>query len=151
MYNRPIVPDNFLVPVEYNTSNFILKPLSIHHLVRDYEAVMSSVERLKGLMDDSGWPEGLTIKENLIDLGWHEREFTLRHSFAYTVLSLNETMCLGCCYIYPDDNSIDKINAFYWIREEYLKDGYEDELGLVFRKWLENDWPFKYINFPGRD
>ena len=67
MYNRPIVPDNFLVPEEYKASNFILKPLSVHHLVRDYEAVMSSVVHLKGLMDDSGWPEGLTIKENLID------------------------------------------------------------------------------------
>ena len=112
---------------------------------------MSSVEHLRGLMDDSGWPEGLTIKENLIDLGWHEREFTLRHSFAYTVLSLDETVCLGCCYIYPDDISLDKINAFYWIREKYLKDGYEDELGMVFRKWLENDWPFKSLSFPGRN
>ena len=38
---------------------------------------MSSVKHLQGLMDDSKWPENLTIEDNLIDLGWHQREFTL--------------------------------------------------------------------------
>jgi hypothetical protein len=45
---------------------------------------MSSQKHLLGLMgSDDGWPLKLTLEENLIDLGWHQREFTLRHSFAY--------------------------------------------------------------------
>ena len=39
----------------------------VRDIIKDYDAVMSSVDHLKGLMDDSGWPEGLTIEENLIE------------------------------------------------------------------------------------
>ena len=41
------------------------------------------------------------LEENLIDLGWHHREFTIRHSFAYTVMTLDESRSLGCAYLYP--------------------------------------------------
>ena len=67
MYSRKIVPTDFIVPEKIEKSEFILKPLTVRDIVKDYDAVMSSVDHLKGLMDDSGWPEGLTIEENLID------------------------------------------------------------------------------------
>ncbi|MEC9011948.1 MAG: GNAT family N-acetyltransferase, partial [SAR324 cluster bacterium] len=82
MYNRPIVKDDFEVPEELVTKNFILRPLTINYLDRDYEAVMESEKHLYKLMDDSDWPKKMTLNENLVDLGWHEREFSLRHSFA---------------------------------------------------------------------
>ena len=68
--------------------------LTIHDLVKDYDAVMSSVEHLKETYSaiwGSDWPEGLTLEEDLIDLGWHQREFTLCNSFAYTVMSPDES------------------------------------------------------------
>jgi hypothetical protein len=120
-------------------------------VIKDYDAVMSSVGHLKGLMDDSGWPDRLTIEENLIDLGWHQREFTERHSFAYTVLSPNDHECIGCCYIYPSEKKEFEVQAFYWIRQDMLSDGLEERLGEVFKEWLRKEWPFKSIEFPGRD
>ena len=42
------------------------------------------------------WPDGLTLEVNLIDLAWHQREFTIGHSFAYTVMNDDESRCLGC-------------------------------------------------------
>ena len=101
-------------------------------------------------MDDSDWPVGLTIEENLIDLGWHQREFTLGHSFAYTVVSLDGEVCLGCCYIYPSENKEFEVQAFYWIREDLLSNGLEERFGEVFKVWIKNDWPFKTTEFPGR-
>ena len=96
MYSRPIVPNSFSIPQSLKTDEFALKPLTVDNLIKDYDAVMSSVEHLQGLMgSDDGWPLGLTIEENLIDLGWHQREFTLRHSFAYSVMSLDDELCLG--------------------------------------------------------
>ena len=87
MYDRPIVPKDFIVPEFLKTSEFILKPLTIGYLIKDFDAVMSSIEHLSGLMDPNDrWPIGLTIEENLVDLGWHQREFTLRHSFATHLL-----------------------------------------------------------------
>ena len=113
---------------------------------------MSSVEHLQGLMgSDDGWPLGLTIEENLIDLGWHQREFTLRHSFAYSVMSLDGELCLGCCYIYPSMKSEYQAQAFYWIRQEHLVNGLEARLSSKFKRWLETDWPFSRIEFPNRD
>ena len=85
MYNRKIVPVNFEVPEKYETDRFLLTPLNVNDLIQDYEAVIVSVSHLKGLIDQSNWPEGLAIEDNLVDLGWHQREFNLAHSFAYAV------------------------------------------------------------------
>ena len=89
MYSRSIIPNEFNAPTEYITEKFVLRPLTIQYVEEDYEVVMSSVDHLYKLMDNSEWPKGLSLQENLIDLGWHQREFTLGHSFAYTVLSLS--------------------------------------------------------------
>ena len=90
MYNKRFVPKKFIPPKKFEAEEFVFLPLTIHDLVRDFEAVMSSVKHLQGLMDESKWPENLTIEDNLIDLGWHQREFTLGHSFAYSISRKDE-------------------------------------------------------------
>ena len=57
MYSPPIVKNTFKVPAELITENFILKPLTIKYVDKDYEAVMKSVDHLYRLMDDSEWPK----------------------------------------------------------------------------------------------
>ena len=147
-----MVPDDFLVPQEFETSEFVLQPLTVSNLIKDYDAVMSSVSHLKGLMGaDDDWPLGLTLEGNLIDLGWHQREFTLKHSFAYSVMSLDKTLCLGCCYIYPSEKTKFDAQAFYWIRNEYLDNGLETRLGLAFQSWIQTEWPFLKVDYPGRN
>ena len=149
MYSRPLVPKNFKVPEIYSSEEFIFKPLTVSNLIKDYDAVVSSVEHLTGLMDaENKWPAGLSIEENLIDLGWHQREFTLRHSFAYTVLSPKNEDYLGCCYIYPSDKLNFDAQAFFWIRQSRLADGLEERLGIIFEEWLHSEWPFKKIDIP---
>ena len=66
MYNRPIISENLSVPDEYKTANFVLKPISIHHLIKDYGAVMSSVKHLKDLMDYNSCLKGLPLKKILL-------------------------------------------------------------------------------------
>ena len=65
MYSRPIVKDSFKVPTELVTKNFILRPLTIKYVDKDYEAVMKSVDHLYKLMDDSEWPKEMTFDEIL--------------------------------------------------------------------------------------
>src|SRR5215510_11038582 len=114
MYSRPLVPADFDVPLRLDGDRFILRPLTVNDLIKDYDAVMTSTDRLVGFMNPSGtWPRRLTLEEDLIDLGWHQREFTMRHSFAYTVMSPDEQECLGCCYIYPSDNPDYDAMTFY--------------------------------------
>jgi hypothetical protein len=151
MYRRPLVPDSFAVPDRLETPGFTLRPLTVHDVVRDYDAVMSSAAELQGRMaDGSTWPEGLTLEENLVDLGWHQREFTIRHSFAYTVVSPDGTRCLGCCYIYPSADPDFDAACFYWARQSRIGDAADSALGAVFRGWLQRDWPFRRVAYPGR-
>jgi hypothetical protein len=152
MYSRPIVPKDFVVPERLACDGFHLRMLSVDDVVKDFDAVIASRQNLKGLMSPiDDWPEGLTLKENLIDLGWHQREFTQRHSFAYTVMAADESQCLGCCYIYPSARQGYEVEAFYWARGDAAGAGLEPRLGRAFRDWLERDWPFRGVAFPGRD
>jgi hypothetical protein len=152
MYSRPLVPADFAVPLRLDGDGFILRPLTVNDLIKDYDAVMTSADRLVGLMSPSStWPRGLTLEEDLIDLGWHQREFTKRHSFAYTVMAPNEEECLGCCYIVPSNKAGYDAAAYYWARSSMLAGGFEDRLGAAFRTWLAKAWPFARVAYPGRD
>lgn len=152
MYRRSLVPSEFVVPLSLEGNGFRLRPLTIHDLVKDYDAVMTSVDHLKGLMEpDSDWPIGLTLEDDLIDLAWHYREFTIRHSFAYTMMAPDESRCLGCCYINPSADPAFDADVFYWARQSELASGLEDRLGAAIRQWLKADWPFQRVAFPGRE
>ena len=79
---RQFVPAEFDVPSELSTVNFRLRMLSVDDVEKDFEAVTSSAARVSKVWPDSGWPAGLTLRQNLIDLGGHEKEFQNRTSFA---------------------------------------------------------------------
>lgn len=152
MYNKPMVPPGFAVPERLTGRGYHLRMLSIDDVEKDFEAVMASAGRLKGLLDPkSPWPDGLTKKEDMIDLAWHEREFTLRHSFAYTVMSADESTCLGCAYIFPSNTPTFDALVYYWARAGQNADDFDLELGDLIRTWLRTVWPFKAVAFPGRE
>lgn len=151
---KRLVPDDFVVPPHLETAHFRLRMLTIHDLIKDFVAVMASEEELKktfSVMDTSRWPEGLTLEENLIDLGWHQREFTLRYSFAYTVMSLDESRCLGCVYIDPTRKEGHDAQVTLWTHSDELKHGLDDELYRIVQSWIREVWPFQKPAFPGRE
>lgn len=145
-----LVPDDFDVPLRLETPDFILRPLTIHDLIKDYGAVMSSVERLTDLFGPgSGWPrDDMTLEEDLVDLGWHQGEFARRSSFAYTVMAPDESHCLGCAYIYPAERQGYEAKAFCWVRTSAAH--LDEALYGAFSDWLARVWPFAQVAFPGR-
>jgi hypothetical protein len=152
MYGRQIVPANYEVPNRLEGPGYHLRMLSVTDLDKDFEAVVASADRLRGLLDpDSSWPDGITKDEDLIDLAWHQREFTIRHSFAYTVMSADESRCLGCMYIFPSDRRGYDAKVFYWARSGTDADARDEDLGCVIRSWLHSRWPFASVAYPGRD
>ena len=81
------LPNNFIVPEKYETSDFHFTVLEPSLTKIDYEAVMSSQERLRQVfrLNDS-WPaKEMTIDENTKDLIRHESEFRMKKAFAYSV------------------------------------------------------------------
>ncbi|MBT6265597.1 MAG: GNAT family N-acetyltransferase [Halieaceae bacterium] len=144
------VPPEFVVPAELLTTKFKLRMLSIGDVEKDFEAVTSSAAHLSEVWPDTGWPHGLTLNQNLVDLGWHEKEFQNRSSFAYTVVTLDESYVLGCVYFYPTNKSGYDAEVFLWVRESELSVGLDAELFTAVDGWLAAEWPFRQPAYPGR-
>ncbi len=146
------VPVSFSVPSGIETTNFKLRMLTINDLIKDYDAVMTSVDHLKGVFGlESSWPEGVTLEQDLIDLGWHQKEFQLKRSFAYTLMNLDESRCLGCVYIEPSEKADYDARVILWVRQSELGSGFDDQLFATVKKWLSEKWPFTKPAFPGRE
>jgi hypothetical protein len=62
----PFVPPDFQVPKTLETAEFRLRMLTVHDVIKDYEAVMTSVAHLRRLYPNGKWPEGLTLEQNLL-------------------------------------------------------------------------------------
>jgi hypothetical protein len=146
----PFVPSDFAVPATLETDEFRLRMLSVHDVVKDFDAVMSSVDHCKTIWPGGTWPEGLTIEQNLIDLGWHQKEFQTRRSFAYTVVNPSESKVLGCVYVEPSHKRGYDAEVYLWARQSELAGGLEDRLYAAVKDWIATVWPFEASAFPGR-
>ena len=151
---RRLLRLDFEVPERLETEEFRLRMLTVNDLIKDYDAVMSSVEHLKSTFSviwEDSWPEGLTLEEDLIDLGWHQREFTLGFSFAYTVMNLDESVCLGCVYFEPTSKADYDVAITMWVRASELASRLDRRLFQTVESWVASEWPFSNPAYPGRD
>jgi len=151
---RKFVSEDFQVPESLVTNRMKLRMLSVSDVVKDYDAVMSSCDHLMKTIPfgpDHKWPIGLSLEQNLIDLGWHQKEFQRRSSFAYTVLTLDENQCLGCVYIDPSNKKDFDAEICLWVRQSELETGLDGHLFSTVKDWISKDWPFKNVAYPGRE
>ena len=150
---NPFVPADFKVPDTLQNEHFRIRMLSVNDVEKDYDAVMTSIEHLQGVFGPkSKWPsKDLTFEQDLNDLEWHQKEFETRSSFAYTIVSLDESQVLGCLYIYPSKKADFDAIIYMWVRESEVANGLDLILYNVVKQWIKNDWPFKNIAYPGRD
>ena len=126
------------LPRECDLGQIRLTPLSPDHVEEDYAAVMSSADVLRGLFGD--WPDGLTLEDDLIDLAWHEREFTTRRSFAWIIRD-GEGSYLGCAYVFPAPGQRGMVEVATWIRNIPERLPTQDRFNATFRQWLEEVLP----------
>ncbi len=147
------VPADFEVPAKVETAEFRIRMLTVNDVVKDYDAVMSSLAHLQGMfLDHWGWPTAeLSLEQDLIDLGWHQKEFQNRTSFAYTVVTLDESRVLGCIYVFPFKGEGYDADVALWVRSDVLKTGMDERLFQTVKSWMADDWPFEKVAYPGRD
>jgi hypothetical protein len=131
--NTPFVPSDFSVPEKLETPEFRLRMLTVNDVVKDYDAVMTSVDHLRGVFGPhSTWPQR-------------------RSSFAYTVMDPTESTCLGCVYIDPTTKRGYDAEVFLWVRKSEFDKGLDPKLLLAVKEWVAEKWPFKKVAYPGRD
>lgn len=148
----PLVPADFNVPTVFENQHLRIRTLTVNDVVKDYDAVMSSIDHLQGVFGpNSTWPSpDLSFEQNLIDLGWHQKEFQIRSSFAFTVVTLDEERVIGCVYIFPTGKGDFDASITMWVRADVVKDGYDSILFNTVKDWVSADWPFKNPAYPGR-
>ena len=151
--NNPFVPKDFKVPDTLQNEHFRIRMLTVNDVVKDYDAVMTSLPHLQEMfLPIWNWPtEDLTFEQDLIDLGWHQKEFQTRRSFAYTVVSLDESQVLGCLYIEPCKKADFDAEIYMWVRQSEVANGLDPILFETVKKWVEDEWPFKNPAYPVRE
>ena len=150
--NKPFVPKDFKVPDTLQNQHLRIRMLTVNDVVKDYDAVMTSIDHLQKMYPLSSWPaKDLTFEQDLIDLGWHQKEFQIRSSFAYTVVSIDESKVLGCLYINPTTKGDYDATISMWVRSSMLDQGLDAILYSLVKDWIKEDWPFKKVAYPGRE
>jgi len=148
----PFVPASFEVPAKLETDHFRLRKLTIHDVVKDYDALMNSFPHARSTDPAAPWPAHLTVEENLIDLAWHQKEFENRTSFVYTVVTLDESMVIGCVYINPTRKVGYDAEVRLWTRPtEQFAHISEAILKRTVEQWLAAQWPLQAPGFAGID
>jgi hypothetical protein len=153
--NTPFIPDDFQVPTQLKTSDFLIRKLCYSDAKLDYAAVMSSIDIIRKTRGGA-WPTAdLSFVDDQIDLAWHQREFENGTSFAYTVMNLDETECLGCLYLYPpgfrDDSSKDaEVDVSFWVTQKAYDNGLYPKLYHALDSWLKDVWPMKRIVYTNK-
>lgn len=147
------VPKDFKVPDTLQNEHFRIRMLTVNDVVKDYDAVMTSLSHLQEMFFSIwNWPTAdLTFEQDLIDLGWHQKEFQMRSSFAYTVVNLDESQVLGCLYIYPTKKAEFDAEIYMWVRTSALENGLDTILFDTVKSWISIDWPFEKVAYPGRE
>ena len=148
---KRFIADDFEIPLLHETTEYRLRMLAVDDVEKDYDAVMSSVDHLKNVWPGSGWPNGVTLEKNLEDLERHQREFLSRSSFAYTVVTLDESQVIGCVYINPTRKLGHDAEVYLWVRESELENGLDGRLHETVTRWLADNWPFDNPAMPGRE
>ncbi|MCV3271879.1 hypothetical protein [Roseobacter sinensis] len=130
------------LPREATFGPFRLSPLSVAQVDEDFKAVTASVRVLTGLFGDD-WPKGLTRADNLIDMGWHEREFTALRSFAWIVRD-TAGHYLGCAYLYPEIAVRGRGEVVTWMCDTPERLQHLAAFNAAFRDWLTPFLPQGY-------
>jgi hypothetical protein len=151
MSQGPLVPDDFVVPLELQTAHFRLEPLGPQHNAADHAAWMSSISHIQSTpgFAGHGWPtdEGFSAEENLGDLVQHADEFERRVAFAYTVLSPDSNAdVIGCLYVNPGALP-GAVDVRSWVRADVAD--LDGVLRQSVREWLARSWPFDEVTYAG--
>jgi hypothetical protein len=158
MSDQFFVPVEFAVPGGLTAEEFRLEPLGPQHNAADYAAWTASIGHIQATpgFAGTGWPQQMSLAENLRDLERHAQDFAGRRGFTYTVLSTGTGEVIGCVYIYPPRGespggaSAGEQHAAVssWVRADCAE--LDPVLYHTVRAWLERDWPFHLIEYAPR-
>ena len=148
-----LVPPGFEVPLEVQGDGFTVVPLGPDLTDIDYAAYMSSIEHLQETFTRSDrWPTAeLTREDAVLDMETEQGRFERRESFAYAVLTPDGTRERGCVYVRPATKPGYDATVSLWVTKAEFDAGFDGELYDWVQEWIETEWPFENVAYPGRE
>ncbi|WP_339694190.1 twin-arginine translocation pathway signal protein [uncultured Parasphingorhabdus sp.] len=146
------IPADFDAPTLVETENFKLVPLGPELVDIDFAAYMSSIEHLQQTFTRStGWPhQDISAADAMRDMENEQARFEKRQSFAYAVLTPDGTRERGSLYVRPSSVDGHDAEVSMWVTKAEYDAGFDAELYAWARRWIESDWPFEKVAYPGR-
>lgn len=146
------IPSDFEPPVLVETDDFDVVPLGPDLVDVDFAAYMSSIEHLQETFTRStGWPHAdISDEDAMKDMVNEEGRFNRRESFAYGVLSKDGQRELGCIYVRPSSKPGYDAEVSLWVTKAEYDAGFDAELYAWTQQWVEENWPFEDVAYPGR-
>ncbi|MER7705946.1 BTAD domain-containing putative transcriptional regulator [Kitasatospora sp. NPDC097605] len=151
MSRRPFVPHRFEVPERLEGPGFLLRPITIRDLAQDHALVTASRDQLRAQFGQAwNWPPpDLTEDQDLVQLAWHQHEFTRRTSFALAVVAPADDRLLGCVHLDPPGDPRHEADLFFWTGAG-PGSALDRALSTTLDHWVTTHWPWQHIARPGR-
>lgn len=145
------VPEGFKAPFQVEMPFFTLRKLTVDEVVKDYAAVMSSRESLRRIFYESDtWPsDDMTLEENYNDLLVHQEEFDNNEGFAYTIVTPDDSRCIGCFYLFPFAFDAFDSKVYYWFVDD-VAETLTSPFQAFIEKWIPETFGHEKIIYPGR-
>jgi hypothetical protein len=143
---------HFDVPTKVEEPGFKLVPLGPDLAKVDFDAYMSSIEHLqKTFSRSTSWPrEGISDADAMRDMRSEQARFNSRKSFAYAVLTPDGRRERGCVYVSPSPVKGYDAVVRLWVTKADYDTGFDAELYAWVTNWMQKDWPFRKVAYPGR-
>lgn len=147
-----LVPASFTVPTLVETPGFKLVPLGPDVVKQDFDAYMSSIEHLQNTFTRStAWPhKNISAADAMRDMEGEQARFAARKSFAYAVLTPDGTRERGSVYVSPSPVPGYGAMVRLWVTRADYDAGFDAELYAWVTGWIDKDWPFAKVAYPGR-
>jgi hypothetical protein len=146
------IPGDFDAPTLVDAGGFKLVPLGPDLVDVDFEAYMSSIEHLQRTFSRStSWPrEDISAADAMRDMETEQARFQNRQSFAYAVLTPDGSRERGSVYVSPSPSEAYDAVVRMWVTKADYDAGFDAELYEWVTNWVQTDWPFQNVAYPGR-
>lgn len=147
-----LVPADFNVPTRVEAPGFKLVPLGPEVVQLDFDAYMSSIEHLQNTFSRSTrWPRAdITSADAMKDMEGEQARFKSRKSFAFAVLTPDGSRERGSVYVSPSPVAGYDAVVRMWVTKADYDAGFDAELYKWVTGWIQKDWPFQKVIYPGR-
>ena len=146
------IPADFNAPTLVETADFKLVPLGPDLVDVDFAAYMSSIDHLQtSFTRSTGWPhKDISAADAMQDMKNEQARFEGRKSFAYAVLTPDGSRERGSLYVQPSNVQGYDAIVKMWVTKAEYDAGFDAELYAWAKHWVETEWPFENVAYPGR-